>query len=480
VTEIHRLSALELADAMRRREISPVEVVEHYLIRIEAWDARVGAFATVTAERARVAALAAEQRILDTDDPAELPALLGVPIGIKDMHAEAGVPMKLGSLAYADFIPDWDEDVVVALRHAGTISLGKTNTPELGLPCYTEPDPRIAPPARTPYDLTRSAGGSSGGAAAAVAAGLVAFAPGSDGGGSIRIPASVCGLVGLKTTRGLVSNGPRRAEGPGLAVQGPSARTVADAAALLDAMVSGPGGGSVLAPTTSYAEKSYAENARRDPGRLRIGRCIDNIHGAPVDPACREAWERASAQLAALGHHVEDVPVPPLAVHYPRFVEVWSVGAASVPVEPDREDLLLPMTRWLRELGRGVSGVTYATAIATIQVAVRDHLAATAAYDVILTPTLAQLPALVGSQRDDADPAADFDAQGRFTPFTAIYNLTGQPALSMPLHRTVEGLPVGVQLAGRPGADATLLALGAQLESTLDASTRTDGGVPIP
>ena len=464
---------------MRRREISPVEVVEHYLTRIESWDAQVGAFVTVTAERARVAALAAEQRILDTDDPAELPSLLGVPIGIKDLHAEAGVPMKLGSIAYADFIPDWDEDVVVALRRAGTISLGKTNTPEFGLPCYTEPDPRIASPARTPHDLTRSAGGSSGGAAAAVAAGLVAFAPGSDGGGSIRIPSSACGLVGLKTTRGLVSNGPRRAEGPGLAVQGPIARTVADAAALLDAMVAGPGAGSVLAPT-SYAETSYAENARRDPDRLRIGRCIANIHDAPVDPACREAWERASAQLAALGHDVEDVPVPPLAQHYPRFVEVWSVGAASIPVAPGREDLLLPLTRWLRELGRGVSGVTYATAIATIQVAVRDHLAATAAYDIVLTPALAQLPAPVGSQRDDADPAADFDAQGRFTPYTAIYNLTGQPALSVPLHRTADGLPVGVQLVGRPGADGTLLALGAQLESTRDASTRSDGGVPIP
>jgi amidase len=191
------MTALDQAAAVRRRELSPVELVDHYLARVERLSAELGAFVTVTAEAARRQARDAEQTVIDGD---ELAPLHAVPIAIKDLNLLAGAPAKLGSAAYNDFVAPLDDHVVTLLRAAGTISLGKTNTPEFGLPCYTEPD--VAPPARTPYDWSRSAGGSSGGAASAVAAGLLPFAQGSDGGGSIRIPASASGSSGASPAAG--------------------------------------------------------------------------------------------------------------------------------------------------------------------------------------------------------------------------------------------------------------------------------------
>lgn len=461
---LHDLSALEQAAAVRAAQLSPVELVEHYLTRIEEMADQVGAFVTVTADPARAQARLAERAVLAAEDPRRLPPLLGVPTAVKDLNAVAGVPMKLGSAAFADLVPSWDDHVVRLMRAAGMISLGKTNTPELGLPCYTEPEPSIAPPARTPHDLARSAGGSSGGAAAAVAAGLVPVAQGSDGGGSIRIPASVCGLVGLKTARGRVSSGPVVGDLSGLAVIGPLARSVADAAAFLDAIAVPQPGDPHWAPPVP-AGGSFLAQASRDPGRLRIGRYLDNLLEAPVDPACRQAWQEASVLLADLGHDVEDVPPPAFADLFEHFVVLWCVGAAAVPVPPDREELLRPLTRWLRARGALVPATAFAAALTTLQAAARQLIVSTAPYDAVLTPTLAQLPAAVGELRDDADPHGDFGAQGRFTPYTSLYNITGQPAISLPMHWTDAGLPVGVQLVGRPADEASLIRLGAQLEA---------------
>ena len=480
--ELHELTALEQASAVRAGDTSPTELVEHHLARIDRLDATIGAFVTLTPERARSAARRAESVLRETPDPKDLPPLLGVPTAIKDLNAVAGVPMKLGSLAFDDFVPDWDDHLVVLIARAGAISLGKTNTPEFGLPCYTEPDPRIAPPARTPYDLDRTAGGSSGGAATAVAAGLVALAPGSDGGGSIRIPASCCGLVGLKTSRGRVSKGPRGSDGGGLAVAGPLARTVADAAALLDAMAGPQPGDATWAPPLPAGE-TFLAAAVREPARLRVGRYVENMYEAPVAPECQRAWEEASALLERLGHDVQQVPVPPLRGLFADFEVLWCVGAAGIPIPPERESLLRPLSRWLRERGRKVSGVEYATAAAAVERAAGQYLAATAGYDVILTPTLAQVPAPIGWLRDDADPAGDFAAQLAFTPYTSLYNMTGQPAISLPLHLSESGLPVGIQLVGRPTDEVTLLSLAAQLEAVA-ASGLPGGGrrrrVPIP
>ena len=235
VTQIHDLAVTELAAAIQSGETSSAEITEHYLGRIERLNEQVGAFYTVTHELAREQAASADKAAAASrKDGTELPPLTGVPIPIKDLNMVAGVRLTYGSAILADNVADTDDYVVEHLRSAGIVITGKTATPEFGLPCYTET--KIGPPARTPWDLSRSAGGSSGGAAAAVAAGLAPAAQGSDGGGSIRIPSSVCGLFGIKPTRGRISQGPMMPDLTGLSTDGPLARTVADAALLLDAM----------------------------------------------------------------------------------------------------------------------------------------------------------------------------------------------------------------------------------------------------
>jgi amidase len=464
VTQLHDLTALEVAAAVRRREVSPVELVDHALDRIERLDEQVGAFVTSTADRARAEARAAEQAVLAAAEPTDLPPLLGVPTAIKDLNAVTGVPMKLGSAAFADLVPDYDDNIVTLLRAAGTISVGKTATPELGLPCYTETD--IGPPARTPWDTARLAGGSSGGAGAAVASGFLPFAQGSDGGGSIRIPASVCGLVGLKTSRGRISRGPLDFDATRLSVLGPLARTVRDAAAFLDAVAAPqPGDPDPRAPLP--VGETYLGWCDRVPGALRIGRYLDSPIQSEVDPEVRAAWEQAATLLAGLGHQLEDVRAPMPSDAVPLFETIWAVSAASAPVPPDREALLRPLTRHLRERGAAVTGAQFANALATLGVHARRGIAATAHLDAVLVPTLAQLPRPIGWFADGDDPALDFERQKRFTPFTALYNLTGQPAISLPLYESAAGLPIGVMLVGRPSGEAALLALAAQVEGAL-------------
>ena len=457
MTSLHDLSALEQAAAVRRRETSSLDLVEHYARRIAALDETVGAFVTLTLDQARAQARAADAAVR-AGDP--LPPLHGVPTGIKDLNLTAGVPTKMGSRVFADTVPTVSDFVVDKLREAGTISLGKTNTPEFGLPCYTEPD--VAPPARTPWDLSRSAGGSSGGAAAAVAAGLLPVAQGSDGGGSIRIPSSVCGLFGLKPARGRISAGPVVGDLTGLATNGPLARTVRDAAALLDAMAGPmPGDPHWAAPPST----SFLAACDEEPGRLRVGRyCESGLAREGLHPQVREAYDRASALLADLGHDVEDIASPFEARLVPSFETVWSVSAAGVPVEPAREHELRPLSRWLRARGRATPAPQFTAALAALQLASRAAITATAAYDVVLTPTLAGLPAPVGWFREAGDPRAEFDRMITWTPFTAVYNTSGQPAVSVPLHWTPDGLPVGVMLVGRPADELTLLRLSAQLE----------------
>ncbi len=461
VTEIHELTALELAAAMRHREFSPTEVLDHTLRRANELGPRVGAFVTLTPDLARDQALAADKAVLAGGD---LPPLLGVPCPIKDLAMVAGVPFGAGSAALAGTVAPVDDGVTTLLRAAGTVMIGKTTTPEFGLPCYTEPD--VAPPARTPWDLERSAGGSSGGAAAAVAAGIVPVAHGSDGGGSIRIPASACGLVGLKPTRGRVSPGPYGVDGAGLAVNGVLTRDVRDTAAALDVLASGwPGDLHVLVPPAT----TFLEACELDPGVLRVGVLTTPViaEGAAVDVQCLDAVRDTAALLADLGHRVEEAPVPFPAQRWASFEAIWSVLAAAAPVPPGTEHLLVPLTRWLRDEGRRVSGVAYAQAISSVQTTTRDTALAWADYDVILSPTLARLPARVGELRDDDNPAADFGAQTEYTPWTSVWNLTGRPAISLPVYRAeLDGvtLPVGVMLGGRHGDEETLLALAAQLE----------------
>jgi len=461
MTQIHELTVIELAAAIRAKELSPVAITDHYLRRTQEVNERVGAYYTVTAELAAEQARAAEKAVTQAADPSELPPLTGVPIPIKDLNMVAGVRQTLGSVTYENNVPDTDDYVVTKLRDAGVVITGKTSTPEFGLPCYTET--RIGPPARTPWDLSRSAGGSSGGAAAAVAAGLAPAAQGSDGGGSIRIPSSVCGLFGIKPTRGRISEGPLVPDLAGFSTNGPLARTVADAALLLDVMSGNFPGDMYTQPPLASGE-SFLACARRPPGQLRIGRTLQNpVDGADLHPDCVTAYAEASALLASLGHEVEDIATPLGPDIVPVFETVWYAYATLVPLAPQQEDMLLPLTRYLRGRGHAVSASELLFAQGYLQFVTRAALGALNAYDAILTPTLAQPPRPVG-YFDEVDPAENFERQKRFTPFTALYNVSGQPAVNVPLHWTDQGLPIGVMLAGRMGEEGTLISLSAQLE----------------
>jgi amidase len=456
MAELHDLTALEQGDAIRRGEVSPLDLVEHYLARIEA-RAELGAFVTVTSDEARALAAA-----VDGGGP-----LAGVPVAIKDLTMTAGVRTTFGSAAFADFVPGIDADVVVLLREAGLVSLGKTTTSEFGLSLYSETE--VAPPARNPWRPDCTAGGSSGGSAAAVAAGLVPFAHGNDGGGSVRIPASICGLVGYKPTRGLVSNGPLGFGGFGLPTHGPIARTVTDAAALLDVMATPVAGEPYLPPPhPAFLDAArYPERYLPRDRPLRVGRYLTPLLAdVTADPDVVAVWNETGAALTGLGCDVFDVASPlGSSGSDDAFEALWGVLSLS-PVPADKEPLLLPLTRWLRGRGRAVTSERLVTAMADIQVRVRQHARA-ANYDVLLSPTLARAQAPVGYFSSAPDPAEDFDRQARFSPYCAAYNLTGQPAVSLPLGTAADGTPIGVMLAAAPGADALLVAVAAWLESAL-------------
>jgi amidase len=465
VTQIHDMTALELAACIRDGRLSPVEITDHYLERVDRLNAQTGAFYTVTGELAREQAVTAEKLAAESrraGDEASLPALLGVPIPIKDLNMVAGVRMTLGSAVFADNVATEDDYVVAELRKAGIVITGKTATPEFGLPCYTETN--IGPAARTPWDLSRSAGGSSGGAAAAVASGLAPAAQGSDGGGSIRIPSSVCGLFGIKPSRGRISGGPLMPDLSGLSTDGPIARTVADAAALLDVMTCEYPGDMYVMPPLQDGE-TFLAHAGRDPGRLRIGRTTANVvPGAAVHEDCLAAYEDATRLLAELGHEIEDVDLPIDSDVVPMFELLWYSMATLAPIDPAREEELLPLTRHLRAKGFKVTASELIFAQAYLQGVMRPVLATLNKYDALLSPTLASPPVPVG-YFDEVDPAENFERQKRFTPYTAMYNISGQPAVNLPLYWNSGGLPIGVMLAGRLGDEATLISLSAQVEA---------------
>lgn len=457
-----QLSALEIAAAVNARQLSAVDVARAALEVADERGARYGAFTVLAPERALSDARSTDARIASGE---HLP-LAGVPCPIKDLNPVEGLPWEAGSAAMRGTIAEVDDPIVGWLADAGTSMMGKTSTPEFGLPCYTEPDGR--PAALTPWDTTRSAGGSSGGAAAAVAAGIAPIAHASDGGGSIRIPASACGLVGLKVSRGLVSPG-ARPPGPGLGAEGVVSRTVRDTALALDVLAGARPGDTYWAPVQPGG---YLAACERPVGALRIGVLTTPViaSDADVHPACLDAVARAARLLTDLGHHVSDAPVPFEAERWEAFRSVWAVGALSIPLPREADPALTPLTRWLRERGRGASGLEYAGAMAAIQLLTKQIAGTWADFDVILSPTLAQPPVAVGALRDDDDPAADFAAQMRFTPWTSVFNLSGRPAMSLPLHTVRLGgpdspeLPIGVMLGAGFGQDALLLALAAQIE----------------
>ncbi|MFN8125543.1 MAG: amidase [Candidatus Nanopelagicales bacterium] len=466
--DLSDLTALEQSAAVRGGEVTAVELTSHYLERCSRLDDQVGAFAHLAPESA-LAQAAAVDTLLRQGNPADADPLAGCVVPVKDLDLVAGMPCSFGSRAFAEFVPDTDSAFVARMRAAGLVITGKTATPEFGLPAYTEND--LGHTARTPWDVSRTAGGSSGGAAAAVATGLASVAQGSDGGGSIRIPASVTGLVGIKPSRGRVSGLPDPEFLGELGVIGPLARTVADAAALLDVLAgSGPAD---LFGLPAPAPGAFLAAARRDPAPLRVGAfAVPMVVDTEVHPACLAAFDDAVRLLVGLGHDVVEIERPFTPAVVPAFEAVWRTGAAAIPLRADQEHLVTPLTRHLRELGGALRAVDVADAVRQMRQAAVAAITATGPYDVLLTPTLATLPPYIGDLRDDADPAADFDAQKRFTPFTAPFNVSGQPAMSIPVHHTDDGLPVGVQLVGRPRDEETIIALAAQVERVVQWHTR--------
>lgn len=462
--EPHELTALEQYRELQAGHLSPVELTEHYLTRIDRLNDTVGAFVTVTADAAR-------RRARDVQDlvPRDAP-LWGLPSGDKDLWPRAGVRCLFGSRAFAGFVPDQNADIVTALDDAGAVSLGKTNTPEFGLPSYTES--RVAPPARTPWNLSRNAGGSSGGAAAAVAAGMLPFAPGSDGGGSIRIPAGACGLVGVKPSRGRVPSGSGLASLAGLGVAGPIARTVADAALLLDGMIGCRHGRAdhhyalrAPGPDGPFLD---ATRGAASHGRLAVmtTSAWDSTFDIALDPGARAALQRAAEAFAGLGHDVEETALRPDDTYGPAFHTVWQAGAATIPVDGNALNEVEPLTAWLIGRGRALSARQLGEALAALTAYERSFIAQLSPFDAVLTPATALTPRAVGWY-DAEDGERNFAQQCRYTPFTSMVNVAGLPAMVLPVHQTDDGLPMGVQLIGRPGGERTLFALGAQLERAL-------------
>src|SRR6266404_3158928 len=445
--------ALELAARVRARELSSVELVELYLDRIAQLDPELNAYVTVDADGALAAARAA-----DAAEP-ESP-FHGVPIPIKDLNETARLRTTYSTKAYANNVPQIDAAVVRRIREAGFVVLGKTNTPELGTIAMTESE--LNGVCRNPWDTSRTPGGSSGGAAAATAAGLRPIAHGTDGGGSIRIPASCCGLFGLKPSRGRVSPAPYGSGTLGLSTSGPIARTVRDAAALLDAMAGTETGDAYFAPEP---EQPFLVEASSAPGALRIAVTTTPPVDVPVDPECVAAVRSAAELLTELGHDVRDAtPAWTFDELVPSFVRIWQVGPATAGIADLA--LLEPINRMLAEQARATSSPEHVLAIMELQRVSRQVIAFWNDVDVLLTPTLALPPVPVGwtFEETGGDAALAFSRQWLFTPFTAVFNVTGQPAMSVPLHTSETGLPIGVQFVARPYAEATLLRLAAQLE----------------
>jgi amidase len=441
--EIAFLSATDQAQLVAAGELSAVELVETYLGRIERLDGPLRSYVTVCAEEA----------LAEARDPKPGP-LGGVPIPVKDLTATADVRTTYSCRAFADNVPDFDAAVVRRLKDAGAIVLGKTNTPEFGTIPVTESE--LNGVCRNPWDLERTPGGSSGGAAAAVAAGLAPAAHGTDGGGSVRIPASCCGLVGLKPSRGRISPAPTISF-EGLSTSGPLARTVRDVALLLDVM-SGPEPGDrfSLAPP----DRPFVKQVEEPPGRLRIAVTAEPPAELPLDPACLAALDEAVALLASLGHELEEArPDWRGRGIVEAFGQVWLVQPTVYAVED--ESLLTPLSRELRERARAQPSPVFVAASQRLQLATREVVAFWDDYDVVLTPALALPPVRVGWLEEDEHARSMLGLP--LTPFTAIANVTGQPAISVPLAWDGD-LPIGIQLIGPPEGDGLLLRLAAQLE----------------
>src|SRR5215207_9992147 len=453
-------SAGELASLVRAGHLTAAELVTDSLERIEALHPALNAFIEVDGERA----LEAAAEIGRGDGR----PFAGVPIAIKANVPAAGFCMNFASRFLAGHRPEYSAYLVRRLKESGFVIVGVTNLPEFGILPTTEP--RHTGPTRNPWDPGRTPGGSSGGSAAAVAAGLVPVAHGNDGGGSLRIPAACCGLVGLKPSRGRVSRGPDMGDAY-LGCEGVLTRTVAETAQLLDVLSGYEVGDATWAPRPA---EPYATAHRRDPGRLRIAMTSQNTLGVDVDPECIHGLREGAELLSGLGHEViEAAPALPGPETSQLFTQVFgafislgiSYGELLAGRAPD-DDEIEPLSRAIHEIAESTTSVGYLAALAQLQALARGVIAFFAEYDMLLTPALAERPLPIGELHGCGErPMEDFARSARFTPYTALFNVTGQPAASIPVAMGEDGLPTSVQLVAKPLGEDTLLQVLAQMEA---------------
>jgi amidase len=459
--EYDRFDAVGLAQLVRDKQVSATDLLDAAIERVERLNPTINAVCARLYDHGRRA-------IADG-----LPAgpFTGVPFLLKDVGALlTGVVSTLGSRFFADFVADHDTELVARYRRAGLVIFGKTNTPELGLVATTEP--QIFGPARNPWSLAHSPGGSSGGAAAAVASGMLPVAHANDGGGSIRVPASCCGLFGMKPTRSRTPSGPDVGEGwGGLSVSHAVSRTVRDSAALLDASAGPDVGDPYWAPPPA---RPFLEEVGADPGRLRIAVCTKPWNGAEVDAECLTAVAETSKLCAALGHHVEEarpeIEGVPLLEGQRVIVSantrlVLDRRAAAVGRELRPDDV--EKGTWRTAVyARAVTATDYAAGMLAIHRAGRAVGRFFTRHDVLLTPTMARLPLRLGELDTMSDDVETYVKHlYRMIAFTSLFNASGNPAMSVPLHWSADGLPVGVQFVGCFGDEARLFRLAAQLEA---------------
>jgi amidase len=457
------MPALELAAALRAREVSAVELLDACLAAVDVRNPELNAVTWRNDEQARADAAQADRRLADGDDA----PFLGVPIPIKDLTPVAGWPVTYGSHGAPEAPSERSELVVEALVRAGFVLCGRTNTPAFGV--ITAAENLRHGISRNPWDPNRSRGGSSGGAGSAVAGGMFPIAHANDGGGSIRIPASYCGLVGLKPSRGRV---PRLAQSwLGAVVEGVVSHTVADSAAVLDAIAHPDPLAWYNAPAPA---RPFSEELRSSPSGLRIGLMAQAPLGIPTDPACVAGARAVASALEGLGHRVEEVEVPTISAEMvPSFIVLTQGGLADY----DGVDWSATEPHIVHQ--RGLAGDTgayeYVLAARTLELLSREEVGRWGRdFDVLLTPTSAILPPVAGAtmEAQHATPDAPIGDVVASVSFTAFGNVTGLPAISLPLHWTDDDIPVGIQLTGGPWDEATLIGLSAQLEQALPWAER--------
>lgn len=448
--------ALELTQLIRKKEISPLELTQLSLQRIAEIDDKLGSFSYIAQEEALTDAKKKTEELVNLQDTSELPPFFGIPTAIKDLYAVQGMPCSYGSPVLKDNIADYDSGFVSRIKQAGFVIVGKTATSEFGSLPYTEP--LGLPPCRNPWNLDYTAGGSSGGAAAAVAAGLIPIAAGSDGGGSIRGPAFCCGLVGLKPSRGRISNAPVGDYQAGIATMGCLTRNVTDTAALLDILAGYITGDPYWLPNPPY---SFLEATQKPTGKLKIAFATSVIPGGEAAPIIKKQVEDIAVILTSMGHSLSE-GCPDFSPLVEPFTTIWKAGVTMAPI-PD--ETLNPMNRWLKESASTLG--EYLQAVHQMQIISRQIVAFFDYVDVLLLPTYLQPPIKVG-QWADLTPAETLNKIINWISPCPPFNASGQPAIAIPTGFTNDGLPIGVQLIGKPAAETTLLNLAYEIEQIKD------------